>query len=214
MTYLTKDTTEQIITVSVTEIDGITELTVSAMDVYRLVNPKNTKFLSWINRHFKFLVFVDGKDFVSVPRNAEAEHISDDYGDTDYYIKLHTAKALVLLSGCKANDPVIKYLNNYSVNVRNTEYEKRRLFDATGLMSIWFIKRVWHWLDYKPAVSGDVPEDLESMLFTRTERELSLVNELRNAIKERFADSVSEYEVNQFIEGWQPAAFPEILDEI
>ena len=54
MTILTTDTIDPLIPVSVTEIDGIAELTVSAMDVYRLVNPKNTKFLPWINRHFKF----------------------------------------------------------------------------------------------------------------------------------------------------------------
>lgn len=209
-----QNTTGNLIPISVTEIDGIAELTVSTMDVYRLVNPKNTKFIPWINRHFKFLVFVDGKDYVSVSRNAEADLITDDYCDTDYYITLHTAKALVLLSGCEANDPVIKYLNDYSINVRNTEYEKSRLFDPGSLASIWFIKRVWYWLDNKPAGSDDVPEDLETLLSTRTERETSLVNELRNAIKERFADSVSEYEVNEFIQDWQPAGFSEIREEI
>lgn len=214
MTYLTDDTTEQLIPVSVTEIDGIAELTVSAMDIYRLVDQKNTNFLSWINQHFKFFVFIDGKDFVTKPRNAEAELISDDYGDTDYYIRIHTAKALVLLSDCEANDPVIKYLNDYSINVRNTEYEKRRLFDPTGLESIWFMKRVWYWLDNKPGGSSDEPVDLESLPSTRTERETGLVNELRNAIKERFTDSVSEYEVNQFIQDWQPAAFSGICEGI
>ena len=39
------DTTEQLIPVSVTEIDVIAELTVSAMDVYRLVNQRIQIFI-------------------------------------------------------------------------------------------------------------------------------------------------------------------------